>query len=94
MANETIRLAEYAAGLRYEDLPAHVVQRAKDCITDTVAVIVLGNALPWSQIIAVTRKASAPVDTAASWGRAGRRCTRRRRPWPTGRWRTRSSPTI
>jgi 2-methylcitrate dehydratase PrpD len=51
MANETIQLAEYAASLRYEDLPAHVVQRAKDCITDTVAVIVLGNGLPWSQII-------------------------------------------
>jgi 2-methylcitrate dehydratase PrpD len=51
MANETIRLGEYAAALRFEDLPSHVVQRAKDCITDTVAVIVLGNALPWSQII-------------------------------------------
>jgi 2-methylcitrate dehydratase PrpD len=51
MANETIQLAEYAAALRYEDLPPHVIQRAKDCITDTVAVIVLGNALPWSQII-------------------------------------------
>jgi 2-methylcitrate dehydratase PrpD len=51
MANETIRLAEYAASLRYEDLPSQVIQRAKDCITDTVAVIVLGNALPWSQII-------------------------------------------
>jgi 2-methylcitrate dehydratase PrpD len=51
MANETIQLAEYAAGLRYEDLPPHVVQRAKDCITDTVAVIVLGNNLPWSRII-------------------------------------------
>lgn len=51
MANETIRLAEYAATLRYEDLPPQVVQRAKDCITDTVAVIVMGNALPWSQII-------------------------------------------
>ena len=51
MASETIRLADYAASLRYEDLPPHVIQRAKDCITDTVAVIVLGNALPWSQII-------------------------------------------
>ena len=40
MANETIRLAEYAAHLRYDDLPAHVIERAKDCITDTVAVIV------------------------------------------------------
>jgi 2-methylcitrate dehydratase PrpD len=52
MANETVRLAEYAAGLRYEDLPPNVVQRAKDCITDTVAVIVLGNGLPWSRIVA------------------------------------------
>jgi 2-methylcitrate dehydratase PrpD len=51
MANETIQLAEYAANLRYEDLPHHVVQRAKDCITDTVAVIVLGNTLPWSRIV-------------------------------------------
>ena len=51
MANETVRLAEYAAGLRYEDLPPDVVQRAKDCIIDTVAVIVLGNAMPWSQIV-------------------------------------------
>ena len=30
MANETVRLAQYAAGLRYEDLPASVVQEAKD----------------------------------------------------------------
>ena len=51
MAHETVRLAEYAAGLRYEDLPPEVVQRAKDCITDTVAVIVQGSALPWSRIV-------------------------------------------
>ncbi|HME21428.1 MAG TPA: MmgE/PrpD family protein [Acetobacteraceae bacterium] len=51
MANETICLAEYAAGLHYDDLPPDVVQRAKDCITDTVAVIVLGNRLPWSRIV-------------------------------------------
>lgn len=52
MANETVRLAEYAAGLHYDDLPHEVVQRAKDCITDTVAVIVQGAGLPWSRIIA------------------------------------------
>jgi 2-methylcitrate dehydratase PrpD len=51
MANETVRLAEYAVGLRYDDLPRHVIQRAKDCITDTVAVIVLGNGMPWSRIV-------------------------------------------
>src|ERR1700757_1849925 len=50
MAHETVRLAEYAAGLRYDDLPPQVVRTAKDCITDTIAVIVQGSSLPWSQI--------------------------------------------
>lgn len=51
MAHETVHLAEYAARLRYDDLPPEVVQRAKDCITDTVAVIVQGSGLPWSRIV-------------------------------------------
>ena len=51
MPHETVRLAEYAAGLRYDDLPPQVVQRAKDCITDTVAVITQGSTLPWSRIV-------------------------------------------
>src|SRR5215469_11804415 len=51
MAQETIRLAEYAAALRYEDLPAPVVQQAKDCIIDTIAAAICGSALPWSRIV-------------------------------------------
>jgi 2-methylcitrate dehydratase PrpD len=51
MAHETVRLAEYAAALRYQDLTAEVVQRAKDCIIDTVAAIICGAALPWSRIV-------------------------------------------
>ena len=51
MAQETVRLAEYAAALRYQDLPTEVVRRAKDCITDTVAAIICGSALPWSRIV-------------------------------------------
>ncbi len=51
MAHETVRLAEYASGLHYDDLPPEVVQGAKDCITDTVAVIVQGSGLPWSRIV-------------------------------------------
>jgi 2-methylcitrate dehydratase PrpD len=50
-ARETERLAVYAAALRYEDLPPAVVQRAKDCIADTVAAIVYGGELPWSKMI-------------------------------------------
>ncbi|MBO0737330.1 MAG: MmgE/PrpD family protein [Alphaproteobacteria bacterium] len=51
MAQETVRLAEYAAALRYQDLPSEVVRRAKDCIIDTVAAIICGAALPWSRIV-------------------------------------------
>ncbi len=51
MAQETVRLARYAAALRYEDLPAEIVERAKECIADTVAAIVCGAALPWSRIV-------------------------------------------
>jgi 2-methylcitrate dehydratase PrpD len=49
--NETVQLAEYAASLRYEDLPAEVVACARDCIIDTVAACICGSALPWSRIV-------------------------------------------
>jgi 2-methylcitrate dehydratase PrpD len=48
---ETSRLAGYAAALRYEDIPPGVVQRAKDCITDTVGCMAFGSTLPWSRIV-------------------------------------------
>lgn len=51
MSGETIRLAEFASQLRFEHLPAPVIQRAKDCMTDTIATIVFGRSLPWSDII-------------------------------------------
>lgn len=51
MANETVRLAEYAAALRYEDLPNEVVACARDCIADTAAAAIQGSALPWSRIV-------------------------------------------
>jgi 2-methylcitrate dehydratase PrpD len=51
LSQETIQLAEYAAGLRFEDLPGEVVQRAKDCIADTAAAIIYGNTIPWSRIV-------------------------------------------
>jgi 2-methylcitrate dehydratase PrpD len=58
--HETERLAAYAAKLRYEDLPPAVVQRAKDCMSDTVAAIIYGAELPWSKmIIAHARRNSA-----------------------------------
>jgi 2-methylcitrate dehydratase PrpD len=51
MAHETTTVAQYAAALRYEDIPADVLQRAKHCIADTIATIAFGYDLPWSRIV-------------------------------------------
>src|SRR3984893_7037723 len=51
LSHETIQLAEYAANLRFEDIPAEGVARAKDCIIDTAAAIIYGNTVPWSAIM-------------------------------------------
>jgi 2-methylcitrate dehydratase PrpD len=52
MAKETQTLAEYAATLRYEDIPSDVIERAKQCISDTIATVIFGSRLPWSRMIA------------------------------------------
>lgn len=51
MAGETKALAEFAAGLRYEDIPAPAVAIAKACIIDTVGVVLFGSTMPWSRIV-------------------------------------------
>ena len=48
---QTSQLAEFAAGLRYEDLPNDVKESARICIQDTVGVMVFGADLPWSRIV-------------------------------------------
>ncbi len=51
MAGETKALAQFAAGLRYEDIPAPAVAIAKACIVDTVGVVLFGSTMPWSRIV-------------------------------------------
>jgi 2-methylcitrate dehydratase PrpD len=70
MAHETVQLAEYAAGLRYEDLPAEVVICAKDCIIDTVAACICGSALPWSRIVIDYAERTGPGGTSRILGRS------------------------
>src|SRR5258708_36275117 len=69
--HETERLATYAAGLRYEDLPGAVVQRAKDCITDTVGAIVFGGELPWSKMIGAYARRNSRARKSSILGSAG-----------------------
>lgn len=48
---QTKRLAEYAVDLSYEEIPQAILQRAKDCMADTVATILFGAQFPWSKMI-------------------------------------------
>lgn len=50
--NATQTLARYARNLRYRDIPAEVIERAKACMLDTLAVCVYGATKPWSKTVA------------------------------------------
>ena len=69
--HETERLAAYAAKVRYEDLPPAVVQRAKDCMSDTVAAIIYGAELPWSKMIIAHARRTSAVGRSSILGSAG-----------------------
>ncbi|HEY2527851.1 MAG TPA: MmgE/PrpD family protein [Xanthobacteraceae bacterium] len=51
MAGETRALAEFAAALRYEDIPAPVIAITKACVIDAFAVALFGSSLPWSHSV-------------------------------------------
>src|ERR1700744_962270 len=69
MANETVTLATYAAGLRYEDLPPAVIAKAKDIIADTVAACICGAEMPWSRIVIDYAERTGPGGTSKILGR-------------------------
>lgn len=49
--NATQTLARYAHKLRYRDIPSEVVERAKACLLDTLAVSLYGSTKPWSKMV-------------------------------------------
>ncbi len=71
MAKETVRLAQYAAGLRYEDLPAEILRRAKECIIDTIAACICGAPLPWSRIVIDYARRTGPGGNCRILGSSG-----------------------
>jgi 2-methylcitrate dehydratase PrpD len=45
-------LGKFAAELAFDDIPRPVVERAKDCLIDMVAVATFGSRFPWSRMVA------------------------------------------
>lgn len=71
MTGETVRLARYAVGLRYADLPAGIVARAKEIVIDTVAAAICGADLPWSRIVTAYARHSGPDGKSHVLGAGG-----------------------
>ncbi len=51
MRNAAQILGEFAAGLEVRDIPAPVVEHAKDCIIDAVGVATFGTRFAWSRMV-------------------------------------------
>jgi 2-methylcitrate dehydratase PrpD len=49
--NATRRLARFAVELNYRQIPGEVIERAKACILDTLAVSLYGSTKPWSRTV-------------------------------------------
>jgi 2-methylcitrate dehydratase PrpD len=64
----TRTLAEFAVGLRYEDLPEDIIANAKRCILDSLGCGVYGSTKPWSQSVARVVKRLGQAKTASAWG--------------------------
>ena len=61
MTDASHQLAEFAVGLTWDRIPPEVIERAKDCVIDTVAACAFGSQLPWTQtVIEYARRNSAP----------------------------------
>ena len=46
----TEKLAAPTSRVRYEDIPAEAIEKAKDCILDQVGVELIGSTLEWNKI--------------------------------------------
>ena len=55
-------LGKFAAEIKFEAIPSAVIERAKDCVIDTVGVCTFGARMPWSQMA---------ISYARRYGRGG-----------------------
>lgn len=67
MAEETLKLSNFVAGLKYEDIPAQVLHEAKRRIADTIACGVFATGKEAGRKINDYVKSIAPEGTATIW---------------------------
>jgi aconitate decarboxylase len=65
----TKELADFAARLRYQDLPQTVITMAKQALLDSLGCGIYGSATPWADAVAKTVGLFGQAQTASVWGR-------------------------
>ena len=72
LPHATRELAEFAATIRFEQIPAEVIERIKLSLIDGLGVCLQGSTLPWTRIVQdlVSEEGGKPV--ASVWGRGQR----------------------
>ena len=61
-------IADFVAGLRYEAIPAHVIERIKLLMLDSLGCAIFGAELPWSRILQQTLAKMDVSQGATVWG--------------------------
>ncbi|MEE9550547.1 MAG: MmgE/PrpD family protein, partial [Candidatus Binatia bacterium] len=49
--SQSEHLANYVFGLKYGVIPQEVIQRAKDCLLDSIGAGLHGSTKPWGKIV-------------------------------------------
>lgn len=68
LENATRDLARFAAALRFEDLPAEVIERIKLSVLDSLGCCVHGATLPWTRKVAELARAEGARPVASIFG--------------------------
>ncbi len=64
----TRTLADFAVGLRYEDLPADVIELAKRCVLDSLGCGTFGSTKSWTQSVRRVVESLGQSPRASAWG--------------------------
>lgn len=65
----TRELADFAAAIRFESLPAEVIAMAKRCILDSLGCGIFGSRTPWVDALVRVVGQLGQAPTASAWGR-------------------------
>jgi 2-methylcitrate dehydratase PrpD len=68
----TAGIADFVAGLRYEDIPGEVIERIKLLVLDSLGCAIYAADLPWSRILLETLQAVDSSDGCTVWGTGAR----------------------